>query len=303
MAQRVVIPGFRKIETSGGGEGGTTNYADLPDKPSINNVPLVGNLTTVNLKLTDPTLTEEGVPAEAKTVGAKLEEQSTSLSELKKETTVNLLNSTSQTTKSNGITCTNNGDGTYTLDGTPTDNAYFWVQNMVDFVKNTTNKSYKLVGCPAGGINNYDLRLEINSSSANGGGKDFGEGAIIKNDKLSSTDITSAYIIIAVMKGSKPLNNLVFKPMLTNNLDVTYDDFVPYTGDSGSLNGDVAKLKNDLNKLSSLPIGSIIQIEKDKDDIETTKQKYGWQYLGTSNIQYDNGSEKLLLTNVYRKNK
>lgn len=69
---RVVIPGFRKIETSG--EGGTTNYNDLTNKPFINDVPLVGNLRTVNLKLTDATLTEEGVPAEAKTVGAKLNE-------------------------------------------------------------------------------------------------------------------------------------------------------------------------------------------------------------------------------------
>ena len=76
---RVVIPGFRKIETRGGGEGGTTNYNDLTNKPSINNVPLVGNLNTANLKLTDSTLTEEGVPAEAKTVGTKLEEHSTSL--------------------------------------------------------------------------------------------------------------------------------------------------------------------------------------------------------------------------------
>ena len=69
---RVVIPGFRKIEVSGGGEGGTTNYNDLENKPSINNVPVVGNLNTVELKLTDATLTEEGVPAEAKTVGDKL---------------------------------------------------------------------------------------------------------------------------------------------------------------------------------------------------------------------------------------
>ena len=71
---RVVIPGFRKIETSGGGEGGTTNYNDLTNKPSINNIPLAGNLNTVNLKLTDATLTEEGVPAEAKAVGTKLNE-------------------------------------------------------------------------------------------------------------------------------------------------------------------------------------------------------------------------------------
>ena len=70
---RVVIPGFRKIEVSGGGEAGTTNYNDLENKPSINNVPLVGNLNTADLNLTDATLTEEGVPAEAKTVGAKLD--------------------------------------------------------------------------------------------------------------------------------------------------------------------------------------------------------------------------------------
>ena len=69
---RVVIPGFRKIETSGGGEGGTSNYNDLTNKPFINNVPLVGNLKTIDLKLTDTTLTEEGVPAEAKAVGDNL---------------------------------------------------------------------------------------------------------------------------------------------------------------------------------------------------------------------------------------
>ena len=72
---RVVIPGFRKIEISGSGEGGTSNYNDLTNKPSINNVPLVGNLNTANLKLTDKTLTEEGVPADAKAVGEKFAEQ------------------------------------------------------------------------------------------------------------------------------------------------------------------------------------------------------------------------------------
>ena len=40
------------------------------------------------------------------------------LTDLKKETTVNLLNPTLRTTTLNGVTCTNNGDGTYTLNGT-----------------------------------------------------------------------------------------------------------------------------------------------------------------------------------------
>ena len=93
---RVVIPGFRKIEVSGGGEGGTTNYNDLTNKPSINNVPLVGNLNTANLKLTDATLTEEGVPAESKTVGDKLDNINSNLE--KTATNLNALN----TSKANG---------------------------------------------------------------------------------------------------------------------------------------------------------------------------------------------------------
>ena len=67
-------------------------------------------------------------------------------------------------------------------------------------------------------------------------------------------------------------------------------------------NEEVTKVKNDLDKLNSLPIGTIIQIEADKDTIATTEAKYSWQYLGTSNIQYDNGGAYTLVANVYRKN-
>ena len=66
---RVIIPGFRKIETSGGGEGGTGNYNDLTNKPSINNVLLSGNLNTTDLHLTTQTLEDEGIPADSKIVG------------------------------------------------------------------------------------------------------------------------------------------------------------------------------------------------------------------------------------------
>ena len=69
---RIVIPGFRKIEVvKTEGEGGTTNYEDLTNKPSINNVPIVGNMNTTDLHLTDKSLTEELVPADSKTVGDK----------------------------------------------------------------------------------------------------------------------------------------------------------------------------------------------------------------------------------------
>ena len=68
------------------------------------------------------------------------------------------------------------------------------------------------------------------------------------------------------------------------------------------VSNDVDEVKNDLDKLNALPIGTIIQIETDKDTIATTEAKYSWQYLGTSNIQYENGGAYILVANVYRKN-
>ena len=65
MAQ-VVIPGFRKIETC---KEGTGDYNSLSNIPFINNVLVRGNLKTEDLKLTDSTLTKEGVPADAKVTG------------------------------------------------------------------------------------------------------------------------------------------------------------------------------------------------------------------------------------------
>ena len=214
----------------------------------------------------------------------------------KKETTVNLLNPTLQTTTINGITCTNNGDGTYTLNGTANGTATFILKdgfNCSQFV------GMKLVGCPSeaivGDVRKFAIVMQAAASPWNTNADDIGNGSIIVGPSGNSN------LFIVVYEGAT-LDNLVFKPMITTNLDATYDDFVPYTGDSGSLNVDVAKLKNDLDKLSSLLILLILQIDENKDEIETTKQKDGWQYLGKSNIQYESGSATLLVTNVYRKN-
>lgn len=71
MAQHVVIPGFRKIETHTEGVA-VESYEDLQNLPSINNVPIVGSMKTSDLHLTDETLTETLVPADSKIVGDKL---------------------------------------------------------------------------------------------------------------------------------------------------------------------------------------------------------------------------------------
>lgn len=63
------------LKRPSGDGGGTTDYDSLENKPSINNVPLTGNKNTVDLNLTDETLSEEGVPADSKIVGQKLDEK------------------------------------------------------------------------------------------------------------------------------------------------------------------------------------------------------------------------------------
>lgn len=427
MAQRVVIPGFRKIETSGGGEG-TGNYNDLANKPSINNVPLVGNLKTVDLKLTDPTLTEEGVPAEAKEVGLRLEAHSTSLTELseqlgshtvksdvpenavftdtvyddaevkenishqssemmdikmlgwsvpkdcpiqnevnenqfvqkvgrvdlgslnwkydtitgherfrtvntdtsyikpvqtnnslakaysniyvvnsadstylhvndksvaidpssiiwvydtsytdattfktamqgqylyyelttpitttidgneigetvsdvRKETTVNFWNPTLQTTTINGITCTNNGDGTYTLSGQNdgTNQSYFKLTGSL-----ILNNDCVLTGC----VGSDSGRFGLGVFDGNVTHEEVNEPIF-----LNAGTYPESYIFVRV--GVAIPDNTIIKPMITTNLDATYNDFVPYTGDTGKLNSDVASLLKRIEALEELTI-------------------------------------------------
>lgn len=212
-----------------------------------------------NIQLEEGTTATDYEPyiPSVKMLAEEVNQQNESLSALGK--CKNLLKPTLQTSTQNGVTCTNNGDGTYTLNGTANVNIYFFIQSIVDFAKRTTNKDYKLVGCPVGSNGRYDLRYEINGSVNNGGNKDFGNGCIVKNDKVNSADIIAADIIISIMEGFTA-NNLIFKPMLTTNLGSAYDDFVPYTGDGDTLAADVAELKNDLGGLSFSVSGTTLSI-------------------------------------------
>ena len=158
------------------------------------------------------------------------------VSDVRKETTVNLLNPTLQTTTINGVTCTANGDGTYTLKGKSTSSSN---TNFVMSFFSPFKGKCKLIGCPSGIDSIAELQCNYNEiwESQN---TDHGKGSI-----LDSANLLTAIAIVIFPNVS--VNNLIFKPMITTNLDATYDDFVPYTGDSGKLNSDVADIKNDLS--------------------------------------------------------
>ncbi|WP_418374350.1 hypothetical protein [Agathobacter sp.] len=139
----------------------------------------------------------------------------------------NLLNPTLDTTTQNGITCTNNGDGTYTLNGTATKSFDLATTSvgkdpLSDIL--IADQTYRLVG------NSKKSNIKVSVAqwgsdwSAISNSYDLGEGV---NAKISPS---ASYIRVDFnIHDGAFCNNLVLKPMLTTDLNVTYDDFVPYT--------------------------------------------------------------------------
>lgn len=107
------------------------------------------------------------------------------------------------TTTVNGVTFTNNGDGTITVNGTATASTYMDI--IVDWLKLSTDKKYLIIGCPSGGRNDTYF-LYVN----NGGALwpyDTGNGSIGTPIKIN------AIVTICITVGTT-VNNLVFKPQL-----------------------------------------------------------------------------------------
>lgn len=147
---------------------------------------------------------------------------------LVKVTGKNLLNATLQTTTQNGVTCTANGDGTYTLNGTATAAVILILATNVARYFGTNN-SLKLIGLTkTGSSTTFDFRCYIEST---GTFFDYGSGTIIPKPKNNNNNIA-----VIVRKDIK-LDNLVLKPMLVADLNATIDEFEPYTEQSIPLTG------------------------------------------------------------------
>lgn len=126
---------------------------------------------------------------------------------------LNLINCTAKTTTINGITMVNNRDGTYTVNGTATNDF------DIAIAKYTTKQNiyYTLSGCPSGGSETtYYLEPR-------GYEYDTGNGITIRNLERDFSN----YIRI-VIKKDVTVNNLLFKPMF--NEGQTAQPFEPYTG-------------------------------------------------------------------------
>lgn len=110
------------------------------------------------------------------------------------------------TTTINGVTFTNNGDGTITVNGTAGSTAPFSVQS--NYASIVSDHKYLVLGCPKGGTNStYSIRYNTNGFGENGSGK-----IVSKGDSIEEHNYTRSLIII-VGKGVT-CSNLVFKPQL-----------------------------------------------------------------------------------------
>lgn len=116
-----------------------------------------------------------------------------------------------------GITCTNNGDGSYTLNGTSTDNTSFFI-----------NTNY-----PAG---NYAISANNRVASSSGAfyiQAESSGGALrtdlnIINSKKTKNMTSTIYAISIVVPINLTLTNFVIKPQLEQGSTAT--DYEPYTG-------------------------------------------------------------------------
>lgn len=130
----------------------------------------------------------------------------------------NLLNATLQTTTRNGVTCTANGDGTYTLNGTATERAEF----IIDVFNIDISKKYKLIAfTKERSYINCFVQLNQSPWTIYGTSTD---------SQVTITDSKNIRLVIAVIKGTT-LSNENIKPMIVDASlypDATYDDFEPY---------------------------------------------------------------------------
>lgn len=148
-------------------------------------------------------------------------------SEQKQYSGKNLLNPTLQTTTQNSVTCTANGDGTYTLNGSNANIPSAFTLGTVYLIK---DKKYKMAGCPANPGKAY---LQLRTPEP--------DNVTYKNDYSSGVEFVipkSGKYIVRIYYDVETYNNLLFKPMLTTDLTATYDDFEPYTGGIPSPNPD-----------------------------------------------------------------
>lgn len=127
-----------------------------------------------------------------------------------------LLKPTLQTTTQNGVTCTKNSDGTYTLNGTATAGTFFNINKKIPIIK---GNKYKFVSFKSGIATNnlYSAIKHMGDTSSN----------YLTNEGIFTADEEECWCWVFVNDGTT-VNNVTIYPMITRDLTATVSDYKPY---------------------------------------------------------------------------
>lgn len=145
--------------------------------------------------------------------------QITTKEQWKKNGAYNLFNPTLASQVTHGITLVKNG-GVYSFAGT-SDLSSVW---SLEFGSYTipADGDYKIVGCDANGGYGSDYWIGVTKNNV-GAGYDDGQGKIITCSKGDVIKLNVCFYNLYAITGT-----VYFKPMITTDLNATYDDYVPY---------------------------------------------------------------------------
>ena len=125
-----------------------------------------------------------------------------------------------------GVSCTDNGDGTVTVNGTAAADIYFWFNHFPSGKKLPIKNGlkYTISGCPeSGSISTYMILLSASQSGKVLYYSDFGNGLTVDfPDGCEAGNMS-----IKICKGTT-VDNLVFRPQL--ELGAAATDYEPYSG-------------------------------------------------------------------------
>lgn len=261
---------YQLYAPTGGSGGGSTVTAEaiLTEGTQIGKITIDGTETilyaptasaiTVDFELS---ATSEN-PVQNKVVKAEFDQVNSNLSNLKVSDVAggkNLIVPTIQSVlEKNGIVVTDNNDGTYTVNGTnaATGNTTF---DVYVEIKSQGSTSAKLLGCPP---NDKGLILQTyyDGSWGNSSTWDRGNGSTID-------DLTKLRRLSILIPGGKTVDNVVFKPMITTDMDSTYNDYEPYIPSVKMLASDLSDVKD-----GTTPVAKAVA-DEDGNNIKSTYVK------------------------------
>lgn len=198
----------------GGTPGATTDGQTLVDQLAADDVQAQTDIGQIKTDLSD------------------IDDAKVGWSDQKQNGAYNLYGVTATTQVIRGVTFTVNPSGypkgTIIANGKAVGgNASFGLENITDYID--INKTYKAVGCPSGGnANSYWLQFNyVDSNNSQQVLPDYGNGVIYETKAVKDSGNNKPYIWVTIKEGYTA-DNLIFKPMITTDINATYDDYVPY---------------------------------------------------------------------------